>query len=197
MKKEPEYETRGLMDMTHDALCAERRRLREGIDASEVVQGTIADSYYFKCDGNAAEVLERAREAIAIVSDATLDGPWPSVEEWMQLLPKWFIDACKPEDEPDVKITYPEDLEQRRAIYFSQKWKVSDWLSWLEPEDRRWLWLDAEVLDPDTVLAHVDVVTDPFDLGAPPGFWWLFAAAGAKEFDNVKDVADFYSVRGR
>ncbi len=56
------------MDMTHDAL-------RTGIDASEVVHGTIADGHYFKCDGNAAEVLERAREAIAIVSDATRDGP--------------------------------------------------------------------------------------------------------------------------
>ncbi len=197
MATTPRYQRLDLWDMTPGALQAERRRLRDGIDASEVIQGTTTGNYYFKCDGNAAEVLNRAREAITIVSDATLDGPWPTLDEWMNLLPKWFVAACKPEEEPNVNLEYPEDLEERRAMYFRNKWKVSSWVGWLEPEDRRWLWLDAEVLDPDTVLAHVDVVTDPSDLGAPPGFWWLFAAAGAKEFDVVTDVAHFYGVRGR
>ncbi len=197
MDKTPRYQSLDLWDMTPGALQAERRRLRDGIDASEVIQGTIADSYYFKCDGNAAEVLNRAREAITIVSDATLDGPWPTLDEWIKLLPKWFVAACKPEDEPIVQEPHATTLEESRAQFYRSKWKVSNWVGWLKPEDRRWLWLDAEVLDPDTVLAHVDEVTDPSDLGAPPGFWWLFAAAGAKEFDEVTDVAHFYGVRGR
>lgn len=192
MNLKPRNERLDLDEMIRGALEVERKRLREGIDASEVIQGTTTASYYFTCDGDAETVLTRAREAITIVSDASLNGPWPSDGTWFELLPGWFVEACAPADGPDDEFPWPAALQERRVWFFGHKWKLTNWTRWMESADRRWLWLDARVLDADTLLVHIDVVTDPCDLGAPPGVWWLFAAAGAKEFDEVGDPGHYF-----
>jgi len=194
MNRKIRYKVRGLWDMTRDALEVERRRLADGITDDEIIQGTTVCDYYFTCDGNAAKVLTGVKEVMSIVNEISLGNTWPTVEEWRHILPQWFQDSCAGEEELEEEGPTPSTFEERRAQFFSHKWKLSSWLSWMEPEDRRWLWLDAEIRDADTLLVHIDQVSDPCDLGEPPGVWWVFAAAGAQEFDEVRAQEDMVGV---
>lgn len=168
-----------------DVLIAEARRIRSRPTEADRRLGFILDHYDFVCPGDAADVLRNASDVMAIINDASQAGPWPTDGEWPNRLPAWFVDACKPEDEEEEEERVPwHELsdEERIAQCFSEKWKLTDWTFWMEPAERAWLWWSAEIRDPNTIRAHLDRLGDPSP-GPPPGFWWLFSASGAVEYN--------------
>lgn len=181
-----------VQDVDRSALEAETRRIDDDPDTSAKRLGLVLDWYDFTCPGNAHDVLSRAREVMHLISEASLAETWPEDEEWFDRLPAWFVAACLPQDAaledpdpPDDEVTQ----EVRRARYFAQKWKLTWWVSWMEPKHRVWMWWRAYVLDPDTVRLGIDLLGDPSRPGDPPGSWWLFAASGATEFDEAEYYA--------
>ncbi|MFQ5620071.1 MAG: hypothetical protein ACE5FR_13995 [Rhodospirillales bacterium] len=181
-------------DLDRECLDVERRRLMSGVEHNETIMGIWVDSFYVSCAGEAPKVLQRAKELMLIVNEKGRSGPWPNDEAWPELLPRWFIDACVPEQTIEEIWREEEEFramtwEQQREIARTEKWSLLTWVGWMDPRDRYWLWWDAEVRDDDTLLAHVDKVGDP-PPGEPPGFRWLFQASGAKDLDEVKDPAD-------
>lgn len=103
------------------------------------------------CDGNASEVLNRARSVFSTVlrnPDRTyLDMPF-----WLDTLPSWFVSANDDE------------------------WTVDGWLFWFLPQERQWYWWRADCTDGQTIVVQVVPADWPFAHGA---FDWLFLAAGA------------------
>ena len=179
-------------DIAQDALEAEARRINTGPDAVERQLGLRPDAYVFTCAGNADEVLRRARETMRLVNKSSSSGQWPTEAEWFHILPAWFVDACESEDAADddtgTALHEMTDAE-RRAMYLADKWKLTHWVSCMEPEAREWLWWSAELRDADTIHVVVDRLGDPSGLGSPAGLWWLFSASGAGEYDEARHSA--------
>jgi hypothetical protein len=117
---------------------------------------------------------------------AVLDhaGPsWPSLSEWRQVLPTWFVESSAPEqsrDEAERWLGWWRSLpaEEQALVTRAQRWTLAGWLYWLEPSERQWFWWDAAVENPDTLRVFVEVSGWPTPLGA---LEWLLRAAGAVE----------------
>jgi hypothetical protein len=126
-------------------------------------------------------VLQNAREVMLAVLDHP-GSPWPSLDGWRGQLPQWFVDRCAPEMSTDEAAEW---LAQWRSLPPAERaeeernrsWSLGDWLYWLEPEHREWLWWDAVVTN-GTVNITVQVSGWPAPLGALD---WLLRAAGATE----------------
>jgi hypothetical protein len=134
-------------------------------------------------------VAARAREVLrAVLAHA---GPsWPTVSEWRQLLPAWFVEGSAPEksrEEAERWLGWWRSLpaaEQARVTR-EQRWALPDWLHWLEPAERQWFWWDAVVENPETLRVMVEVPGWPAPLGA---LEWLLRAAGAVEVSHEEPV---------
>jgi hypothetical protein len=129
-----------------------------------------------ECDRDAEDVLARCREVMRTVL-AQPEDPWPSVEQWRQILPRWFVEAggeeIRPEDEAReqariAKLTF-EELEKL-------PWPAGLWVSTFEG-GRSWYWWDAEVVSPKHLSVKLAVEGHPWSEGAVR---WLLIAAGAK-----------------
>ncbi|WP_375431314.1 hypothetical protein [uncultured Friedmanniella sp.] len=123
-------------------------------------------------------VLRRSREVMTAVLDRPAQ-PWPSVAEWAESLPGWFVSACAPESEEELEawVAWWRTLDPpgRAAAAAAKRWSLETWLSWLEPEERQWFWWDAAVGGRrGQVLVEVPGWPAPF--GA---LEWLLRAAGA------------------
>ncbi|BDI33498.1 hypothetical protein CCAX7_55490 [Capsulimonas corticalis] len=114
------------------------------------------------CPGNAHEVLEKVRETLRIVMGH--DAGWPTDEEWLTILPSWFVSQCV--------------SEQAHTPEMMDAWSVDGWVYWFRPEDedRSWRWWDASVIDADTINIQIEVSDWPFPWGA---LEWLLLASGA------------------
>jgi hypothetical protein len=49
---------------------------------------------------------------------------WPSLEEWREILPAWFVDACS------------DDVHVTNCVI--DRWSLRAWIYWFQPEQRRW-----------------------------------------------------------
>jgi hypothetical protein len=178
-------------DAGFEALESERRRLQSGPSEADRQLGLVREEYIVACSGNATDVLQRARSVMETVINVSLSGTWPTDDEWPRRLPAWFVDACKREDAEEKNQVDPDwyDIpqEERRARALAEKWKLASWTYWMEPSERKWMWWDGELWEPNLVRVEVDRLGDPSDLGSPPGLWWLFAASGATEYDHIFD----------
>jgi hypothetical protein len=159
----------------------ERRRVVDGPLPDEEPDGTLV-AVDAVCD-DATQVLARCREVLTVVLDHS-DGEWPTDEEWLALLPDWFVAASAPELTPDEAERYRARWEamsyqERLADAASQKpWSVSDWIFWFDPDDRHWFWWDAEVRSTTELRVWIQVDTWPAPVGS---LEWLLRAAGARE----------------
>jgi len=61
-----------------DALKAEARRIASGASGRDRRLGLNADGYDFKGTGSAEEVLRKSQMVMAIVSEVSLSGAWPT-----------------------------------------------------------------------------------------------------------------------
>jgi hypothetical protein len=158
----------------------ELRHLREGPRVGERPGGAGTVTVTVSCHGDSAVVIDRARAVMTAVVDRA-GPPWPSVDEWLELLPEWFVAACGPErsvEEVERWLRWWRSLprvEQARVTR-EQQWTLADWLFWLEPGERQWFWWAATVEDPDTASVVVEVAGWPAPLGA---LEWLLRASGA------------------
>lgn len=73
--------------------------------------------------------LARVRGVLEVVLGHQ-DGAWPSLDEWKGLLPGWFVSACV------------DDREVKDCVL--DRWSLRAWLHWLQPDQRRWRWWDAD-----------------------------------------------------
>lgn len=106
-------------------------------ETSEVLLETIA----VFCDGNASIVLEKTKDVLKKVIDCELSYD-DSVEDWHEVLPKWFVDSCSPEfTQQQIKylLANPDECDK-----FDDKWTISNFLNWFKPNERSWYWADAK-----------------------------------------------------
>lgn len=161
----------------------ELRRLRNGPDPDEKLNGFFTESFVVRCPGNAEVVLSKAKEVMEIVLRYRTED-WPSDAEWPSLLPAWFIAACAPEMSHEqherylewwTKLSYDEKLAEAAR---PSRWSPLDWVFLLHPNERCWWWWDASARGPNELL--VTIVVDGWPFG-----WsdlsWLLRASGGQE----------------
>ena len=164
-------------------LKIEHRRLLRGPNRHEIIQGLNVETYSVRTDGNAAQVVERVKEVMILVNEQDQTKPWPSEDEWLNLLPAWFVDCCKPggtteEDERRYERLRAMSEEEERAHGYTEQGEVSDWIGWFSPDEREWLWWDAKVKDSNRFVVGLDRLTDHYPI-FPGGFVWLLTVCGA------------------
>jgi hypothetical protein len=138
----------------------ELRQLREG-PAGEAPPGEL-DELVVSCPGGAGGVLAGAQEVLEVVL-ARQAGPWPSLDEWKEALPGWFVSSCV------------DDRQVRDCVL--DKWSLRAWIYWFQPDQRRWRWWDARA-EGDRLHVWLLVLERPYLRGA---LEWLLRAAGAEE----------------
>jgi len=146
--------------------------------------------YTVDCNGNAVEVVAKAREVLSILVANLIDRR-RSIEEWRLLLPKWFVAQCSEEPSPEEaekKRKYVSRLTAAQLVEHqkTQKWSLESLVYSLEPEERTWYWWDAHVDSPDTITLLIRFVEWPF---APGDLKWIFRASGADSIEQ--DLDDF------
>jgi hypothetical protein len=172
----------------------ERDRLRHGRSDQARQLGFFTGYGIVDCDGDAAEVNERALQVMSIINEWCLAPEWPSLDDWRRLLPDWFVWACAPERTDE---DYEREKEERLALPAGERvpwnrWRkssLSEFTDCLAPEGRLgpvspcWIWGESEVRDGRTIAFDIDQMGDP-PPGLPPGLRWLFLASGANDVDG-------------
>jgi hypothetical protein len=138
----------------------ELAHLRAGAGA-EVPPGEV-DELVVSCPVGAQQVLAGVREVLEVVlaHQARL---WPSVADWKQLLPEWFVSSCV------------DDSQVRDCVL--DKWSLRAWTYWFQADQRRWRWWNARA-DGDRLHVWLLVEERPYLRGA---LEWLLETAGAEE----------------
>jgi len=136
------------------------------------------------CYGNSNDVLMKCKEVLEIILRESSD-KWPSDNYWLTILPQWFINQCSEElspEEVEKWLTWWRELpsEEQIRVNKEEKWSLSDWLYWLQPENRQWFWWDAIPENPNILRISVEVIGWPFPWGSLD---WLLRASGAISVD--------------
>jgi len=160
----------------------ELRHLVHGAYEAELPGGIGTVRFDVVCPANAELVLDRVKTVLKSVI-MPLTGEWPSFDDWRQMLPEWFIVSCAPEVsqiEAQERIARWQKLswEDKAKIDREKKWSLSNWLSWMVPDQRPWFWWDEEINDPGRIRLAIEVPDWPFPWRA---LRWLFIAAGATD----------------
>jgi hypothetical protein len=133
------------------------------------------------CSAGAAESLAKLRDVLQPIENTT--GRWPTVEEWEQVLPPWFVSASAPAMSPEQAKAWVErwrtmsKVEQSAAVG-RQRWSLPDWLYWMEPDQAVWRWASATIRGPKELEVILEVDGWPVPLES---FQWLAKTAGADD----------------
>jgi hypothetical protein len=131
------------------------------------------------CDRNAQIVLAKCKEVLGAI--LTVDpNRWPSLDEWRLLLPRWFVDTSAEEitqEEAERRLRLP--LEERRRL--SERWSVSAFVHWFQPEERYWYWWDAVIEDVNTIRVSLIIKEESFPWAALD---WLLRSSGALKVEE-------------
>ena len=168
--------------MFEDRLANERLRLIAGPAPEEKPRGLGTVRFIAKCKGNAPEVLEKAKEVLKLINEASYSD-WPSLDRWHRILPAWFVNRCAPErsqEEAENWLTWWKSLTpaEQKKVLAEEEWSLSNWIYWFQPDNRQWYWWDGVPLDRNYVVIAVEVDAWPFAWGA---LRWLLRAAGADD----------------
>jgi len=80
-----------------DRLAREQQHLLASASFEEAPKGVGTVRFLARCNGDSGAVIERAKEILMLVNENST-GEWPEDAKWFELLPKWFVDRCAPED---------------------------------------------------------------------------------------------------
>jgi len=149
-------------------------------EAKPTKLGTVR--FEVDCYGNAASVLRRCKEVLRAI-DGNSGSIWPTVDEWRQILPEWFVVMCAKElsqEENEQWLDWWRKLrpEEQTQVEAKKKWSLAGWIYWFKPEHRQWYWWDAEVKSENRIVIAVEVGEWPFPWGS---LRWFFIAAGATD----------------
>ena len=141
----------------------ELRHLNEGAGPDEKPGGVGLVEVVVRTRTDAQDVLDRCRDVLRPIlktpqEDWGIDG-LPLVD-----LPDWFVSD-------DLVVGAPTA---------SDRWELSQWLSWLHPEERQWYWWDASARRSDELVVLVEVPGWPYALGA---LECLLRAAGGESIE--------------
>jgi hypothetical protein len=158
----------------------ELRHLQTGPTSGEQHHGVDLVEVTASAKGDAYKVLDRARAVLSLVLIHG-DGRRPELSEWMEILPRWFVDACAPEqslEDEEQWITWWRNLphEEQRNASREKRWTLSGWLLWFEPSERPWYWWDGIAEDSNRLRVFVEIIDWPGVFGA---LEWLLRASGA------------------
>lgn len=125
------------------------------------------------CKDNASYILDLGKDIVSIINKYSFpDRSWPSVDQWIDILPKKFTDRFSLE----VQNSNPQDKED--------SWSLEVWLYWMNPQHRTWFWWDSALFDVPIKYTHfvVSVKTiSELPYFSANSFKWLFKACGAIE----------------
>lgn len=174
-------------------ILLERERLSNPPQAMEKSSGVGLARFIVSCS-DADSVLRLAKEILITVNNHSTQS-WPSLDEWSKILPPQFVENCLPElteaqQQKQTQTWESLDYEEKLAeAAHDDKWTLSSWISWLEPDGREWFWWDAILFDPPLSNSHflieVTVLDSPFMSGA---LKWLFKACGAIDVISEDDL---------
>ncbi|MCG7537914.1 hypothetical protein [Pseudoalteromonas sp. OOF1S-7] len=166
------------MNILDDEYLHIKNNTLDGIDTC----GLLKIKLRVRCNGDAAQVLDRAKEVMLTLLSCT-KGKCFQYIKWTNALPSWFVQCCGRELSSDELEEYlskwrllsPEEQEKMEN---EQDWSLDDWLYWLEPEQRTWYWWSSNRLN-DDLFELVIVVRDwPTAIGS---LEWLLKASGAND----------------
>ena len=135
------------------------------------------------------ELIARCIEVMTALLEETTQ-PWPSPDTWAQVLPSWFVNRCAPENTPEEHSAWHarwRGLNQDRRMIEARTrpWSLSDWLHWLEPDERTWYWWHAATDGAREARIEVTVPGWPAPLGS---LEWLLKACGAEYVELPEDI---------
>ncbi|MGE3540691.1 MAG: hypothetical protein AB7N91_25035 [Candidatus Tectimicrobiota bacterium] len=174
--------------MSLDKIRSEHRRLQHGPLKGERSAGvgmvmfkvTLPDQIF-------PTFLEDVKEVLIKIDERTLQGTWPTDQEWRSLLPEWFLEKCKPAmtvEEANAYLVWWDSLsyeEKLRRAAVLEPWDLSAWISCFEPCEREWYWWNA-VFEQTGLLITLEVHSHPFP---SEEFLWLCIAAGAEKVEEI------------
>ena len=174
--------------MNLERIQAEHRRLRSGPAHGEKPAGVGIVRFALRLQTQSPSTfLQNVKEVLIKIDERTLKGGWPTYQEWRSLLPKWFLEKCKPAmttEEAQEYLEWWDSLSYEAKLRHAavpEPWELSAWISCFEPSAREWYWWDA-VLANTPLLIELEIDGHPFPSEA---FIWLCIAAGA---DNVEEI---------
>lgn len=161
--------------------AVEDRHLLSGPEPGEQPGGEGLVELYAHATGTASDVVIRSKQVVKVILDHGEKSP--DLEQWRRRLPGWFVAACAPEwtrEEAERWLAWWRTLlpAERIAAEDELGWSLSNWLHWLEPEQRDWFWWQGRAVSDGTAMIEVEVT----DFNAPLGsLKWLLRAAGAQQ----------------
>ena len=167
----------------------EQRHVEHGPRTDERPGGSGTIEVVAECLNDPKVVLDRSRQVLRqVLANSTTS--WPTLEEWRQILPEWFVDACAPEqsvEENERWLQWWRSLPpgEKAQAANERRWTLPDWLFWMEPSERQWFWWDARV-DGSTLRVIVEVPGSPSPIGA---LKWLLRTSGALRVDEADSAS--------
>lgn len=86
------------------------------------------------CDANAPSILSRGKDIMISINKYSFPKtPWPSSEQWRDILPKSFTEKLKLDSEI-LNLSNKDD-----------DFTLESWLHWMNPQNRTWYWWDSSL----------------------------------------------------
>jgi hypothetical protein len=167
----------------------ELRHLSEGSRDGEKAGGAGLVEVVVGASGDVGDLLIRCREVLRTVLEVTGE-EWSSDGTWSKKLPDWFVQGCVAEQSAEEAAKWLAwwrglDDEARARAARERPWSLSDWLHWLQPDERQWYWWDGVAHGQHEARILVEVPGWPVALGA---LEWLLRVAGADSVEVVEGL---------
>jgi hypothetical protein len=136
--------------------------------------------------GSEEQLLKYAEHEDELVRASALEMLWDFVS---QPVIERMAETLGDDTEDQLVVVAALDWVVATAQLMAERWTLDGWTYWMDPEFREWLWMEVEAEEGGTIRTMIDRLGDP-SLGPPPGFLWLFAAAGDIDFDEARQRGD-------
>ncbi|GAB7197106.1 hypothetical protein [Dickeya oryzae] len=126
--------------------------------------------FIFICKENAPSILNRGKDIMLIINKYSFpDKSWPSLEQWIDILPKTFTEQ------------FPSEGDSKNQLEKDNSFSLEVWLHWMKPQNRTWYWWDSALFSEPIKDTHfvVSVKTaSELPYFSASSLKWLFKACG-------------------